>query len=199
MAVATLFVPRLRKKQRARIEKALARSRDPKYRDKCRAILCSSEGHSRGEIARLLRVHETTVGRWVRDYLRFGFEGLEVGKSPGRPRRIDAEGEAALREALEHNPRDLGYAFTRWTRDTLAEYLYAAVHIRVSSGTVGRALHQLDYRYKRPKLSLKHKQDRRQVRRAREARDRALKKGRGSPIDPPSSTSTNANSISIPA
>ena len=92
------------------------------------------KGPLSGEIARLLRVHETTVGRWVRDYLRFGFEGLEVGKSPGRPRRIDAEGEAALREALEHNPRDLGYAFTRWTRDTLAEYLYAAVHIRSRAG-----------------------------------------------------------------
>ena len=199
MAVATVFVPPLRRKERRRIEKAAARSRGPKYRDKCRAVLWSCDGRPLGEIAHLLGVDPTTVSRWVHDYRRFGFGGLEVGKSPGRPLLIDPDGEAALAEALQLNPRDLGYPFTRWTLQWLADYLYEAIHVRVSIDTVRKALKRLGYRYGRPKLSLKHLQDRRDVRRAKRARDKALKKGRPIRSVTPSSTPTSASSISIPA
>ena len=199
MAVATVFVPPLRRRSRQRIERASARSRNPKYRDKCRTVLWSSEGWSLAEIARLLAVDPTTVSRWIHDYDRFGFAGLQVGKSPGRPRLIDEEGEAALVEALRHNPRELGHPFTRWTLETLVDYLYAAVHVRVSIDTVRKALKRLDYRYGRPKLSLKHRQDRREVRRAKWARAAAIKKGRHTRSATPSSTPTSASSTSIPA
>ncbi len=81
----------------------------------------------------------------------------------------------------------------------MAEYVYAAVHVRVSTSTVSRTLRELGYCYKRPKLSLKHKQDSRQVRRAKWARDEALKKGLWTRDATPSSTRTSASSTSIPA
>lgn len=199
MAARRVFVPTLRKGHRARIEKALARSKDPKYRDKCRAVLWSSEGWATGEIARMLRIHYTTVYRWICDYLRFRFRGLKVGRSPGRPPSIDTEGEAVLCGAVDRNPKDLGYPFTRWTLQTLSEHLYRACHVRVSLDTVRRHLRRLRYRYKRPKLSLKHRQNRRQVRRARRARDHALKKGLWTRTGTPSSTWTSASFTSIPA
>ena len=199
MATARVFVERLRKKERERLQRALARSREPKFRERCRAVLWSSGGRGIPEIAELLGVCYSTVWRWFADYRRFGLEGLKVEKPAGRPPVIDADGEAALEEALRHNPRDLGHPFTRWTLETLAEYVYAAVHVRVSINTVSRALHRLGYCHKRPKLSLKHKQDSRQVRRAKWARDEALKKGLWTRDATPSSTGTNANSISIPA
>jgi len=198
VAAARVFV-RLRRRERDRIARNAAQARDARYRDRCRAVLWSDEGRSLGEIAGLLRVDPRTVGRWIQDYKRFGVKGLQVGKSPGRPRLIDTEGEAALKEALRHNPRDLGYGFSRWTLETLSEYLYNAVHVQVSEDTVRKALKRLDYRYGRPKLSLKHRQDRRAVRRAKRARDAALKKGRHTPTAAPSSTWTSASSISIPA
>jgi transposase len=139
------------------------------------------------------------VQRWLHDYLRFGLRGLEVGKSPGAPRRIDPDGEACLQAALSVNPHDLGYHFTRWTLSTLAEHLYHEVHTRASIITISRALHRLRYRYKRPKLSLKHRQKPREVRRARAARDAALKKLSAVPGIMRSSSRMNASSISIPA
>ena len=198
-AVARVFVPKLRKKERERLERGLAKSREPKFRDRCRAVLWSEEGRSMGEVAGLLRVHVSTVWRWFADYRRFGIKGLEVEKPAGRARLIDEDGEAALEEALRHNPRDLGYVFTRWTLPTLIEYLYERVHVRVSIDTVRRALRRLGYRFKRPKLSLKHKQKPWRVRRATAERDAALKKGRWTLDDSPSSTWTNASSTSIPA
>lgn len=191
-----LFVPTLRRGERRRIERASARARQPKYRDKCRAILWSCDRRAASEIAALLGVHPTTVCRWIRDYLRFGFEGLEVGKSTGRPRLLDADGEAALHRALARNPRDLGYVFTRWTLPTLSEHLRACIHVRIAPATLGKALKRLGYSYVRPKLGLKHKQDRRRVARARRDLARALKKGRNTPTASPSSSRTSASSTS---
>ncbi len=198
-AVARVFIPKLRKKERERLERGLAKSREPKFRDRCRAVLWSEEGRSMGEIAGLLRVHVSTVWRWFADYRRFGIKGLEIEKPAGRARLIDEDGEAALEEALRHNPRDLGYVFTRWTLPTLIEYLYERVHVRVSIDTVRRAMRRLGYRFKRPKLSLKHRQKPWRVRRAKAEREAALKKGQWTLDDTPSSTWTNASSTSIPA
>ena len=194
-----LFVPTLRRGERRRIERAAARARQPKYRDKCRAILWSADRRPVTEIATLLGVDATTVCRWIHDYRRFGFRGLEVGKSTGRPRLLDADGEAALERALARNPRDLGYVFTRWTLPTLAEHLRACIHVRIAPATLGKAMKRLGYSYVRPKLSLKHKQDPRRVARAKRDLARALKKGRSTPTASPSSSRTSASSTSTPA
>jgi transposase len=199
MPAPTVFVPTLRAKERLRIQKAARSSREPKMCERCRAILWSEEGKTTGEIGRLLGVSTTTPMRWIKDYLRFGFSGLIPEKSPGRPRTVDAEGEAALRAAIRQNPRDLGYRFTRWTTTMLAEHLRCAIHAQVSPSAVGRALKRLRCRYKRPKLSLKHKQDPQKVRRAKRERNAALKKPLPLPIATLSSFRTNASSISIPA
>jgi putative transposase len=199
MPAPTVFVPTLRKKERLRLQKAARSAKNPKLRDRCRAMLWSGEGKTTGEIARLLGLAATTPMRWIKDYRRFGFAGLIPEKIPGRPRAVDDEGEAVLQAALRQNPRDLGYLFTRWTTATLAEHLYSATHTRVSHASVRRALKRLRYRYKRPKLSLKHKQDPQDVRRAKRERDAALKKSRPIPTVTPCSSKTNANSISIPA
>ena len=196
---ATVLVPVLRKKERERLTKAARKSRDPKIRDRCRAMLWSEEGMSTGQIADLLGVSRTTPHRWIKDYLRFGFQGLLPEKSPGRSRVVDEEIEAALRAALRKNPRDLGYKFTRWTVPTLVKHLYAVTHVRIHPETLRRSVKRLGYRYKRPKLSLKHKQDKKAVRKARKEQNTALKKPQWTLIDLPSSTKTNVNSISIPA
>lgn len=194
-----LYVPTLRKDERERIRRALRRSRDPKFRDRCRAVFWSEQRHSVPAIARLLGVHRTTVQRWIKDYVRFGFRGLLAGKSPGRPRVVDAEAEAAIRAALAKNPREFGYRFTRWTIGALAEHLYLMVHVRIHPETLRRAIKRLRYRYKRPKLSLRHKQDPKAVRKARRGRDAGLKKRSSTLNDSPSSSRMSASSISIPA
>jgi transposase len=196
---ATLFVPRLRPNERARINAALKRARDPAYRDRLRAILWSESGMKVGEIAGLLGKHSTTAALWIKDYKRFGFKGLAVSKSTGRPPLIDQEGRAVLSHALSVSPRDLGYPFTRWSTFTLAGHLHREAHALVSPDTVRRMLRRMGYRYNRPKLSLKHRQNRRLVKRARHQRDAALKKRCAIPTASSSSSRTRPTSTSIPA
>ena len=48
---------------------------------------------------------------------------------------------------MQHNPRQLGYAFTRRSVDLLTEHLCQVTHAQVSSSTVYRTLKRLAYRY----------------------------------------------------
>ena len=49
-----------------------------------------------------------TVTRWLHSFEAHGVSALTPGKSPGRPPKADADFQAALIEAVEQNPRDLG-------------------------------------------------------------------------------------------
>jgi transposase len=199
MAKPGLFVSTLRKCERQRLRNHLQRTRDPHYSAHLVAVLLSEQRMPVSGIARLLGRHPTSIAQWLKDYQRFGLRGLQVGKSPGRPRKVDEEADACLAEALACNPRDLGYRFTRWSLPTLAEHLYRHVHVRVHPMSVSRALHRLRYAYKRPKHSLRHRQKRWDVARARHARNAALKKLAPDPTGTPFCSKTSVSSICIPA
>jgi transposase len=196
---ATLFVPRLRSDERERVNAALKKAKGPAYRDRLRAILWSESGRKVGEIAGLLGKHQTTVASWIKDYKRFGLKALKVGKSTGRPPLIDEEGRAALSKALFCAPRDLGYPFTRWSALTLVGHLHRETHTLVSHDTIRRTLRRMGYRYNRPKLSLKHRQDPHLVKQARRKRNAALKKASESRTASSSCSRTRPTSTSIPA
>lgn len=128
------------------------------------------------QIAEIVGRSRITVTRWLHAFDARGLPALWPDKSPGRPAKADAEFQAALVDAVEHNPRDLGYAFTRWTVELLAEHLRRTIHTTVSSSTVRNALKRLGYRYGRPKLDLKPRQDPAEVTRAKRQKARAIKK-----------------------
>jgi hypothetical protein len=74
------------------------------------------------------------------------------------------------------------YPFTRWSVDLLREHLRRHTHIDVSYSTVYHTLKRLDYRYGRPKLDLKHRQDPNEVTRAKRQKRTALKKRKPAPV-----------------
>ena len=178
-----LYAGKLGKRERQRLESARDAATDAKYRDRCRAILWSAEGKAVPEIAEQLDVHRTTAQRWLKDYLRFGLDGLEIGKSTGRPPKVDQEVEAVILRAVHENPLDLGYAFSRWTASTMTAHVARETHVHVHPGTIRRAMKRLQLSYKRPKLSLKHKQDKVARRKAKRARDKAIKEAIAEPDD----------------
>jgi transposase len=194
-----LFIPTLKRRERTRLENHLRRTRDVRYADRLRAVLWSSERCPVPEIGHRLGKHPSTVQRWLHDYRRFRLRGLELGKSPGRPRCIDADGEECLRQAVLTQPRDLNHRFTRWSIATLTAHLFRELHLQISQDSVRRTLRRLGFTYKRPKLSLRHRQSRRAVRQAKAARDAAAKKGLVTPSAMSSSLKMSVSSTSIPA
>jgi len=193
------FVRRLSKSERKVIAKLRKKPPNVEVYRRAQAVHFSSQRLKVPQIADIVNRDRTVVSRWLHRFEEEGVSGLWPNKSTGRPPKVDADFQAALIDAVEQNPRDLGYKFTRWTAALLAEHLRRKTHVEVAGVTVSKALRRLGYRYGQPKLDLKHRQDPQAIARAKRQKRSALKKPEPVKIRLRFSTVTKRNSISTPA
>lgn len=103
----------------------------------------------------------STVYRVVKAYRAGQWEGLAEGEEAGQespPRRLTGLSPALKRSVLaivNSVPRLCGWCRTRWSGATIALALYRRRGLEVSAETVRRWLHELDWGWKRAKLSAK--------------------------------------------
>jgi len=132
-----LFVRRLTRAERVKTNRLRRKPPSIDVALRAQAVLLSRQGRTVQEIGDIVGRNRSTVFRWLQAFDKRGPDSLHPGKSPGAPPKADAEYQAAaLTEALEHNPRDLGYAFTRWTAPLLIEHLHRKTHVMISSATM---------------------------------------------------------------
>jgi transposase len=85
--------------------------------ERCRIILRCGDGLPSKAVAAELSVHEHTVGKWRRRFLKDRLEGLLDEARPGRPRTIDDDQIAAVIErTLRSTPPDA----THWSIRSMA-------------------------------------------------------------------------------
>src|SRR3954452_7831804 len=85
--------------------------------ERCRAILRCSDGVSSKAGATQLGMHQHTVGKWRRRFLKDRIDGLLDEARPGRPRTIDDDQVAAVIErTLRSTPKDA----THWSIRSMA-------------------------------------------------------------------------------
>ena len=85
--------------------------------ERCRIILRCADGVQSKVVAAELGVHEHTVGKWRRRFLKDRVEGLLDEARPGRPRTIDDDQVAAVIErTLRSTPADA----THWSIRSMA-------------------------------------------------------------------------------
>lgn len=152
---------RISEGERKKLLEAAARSPDADFRDACRAVLMLASGETREGVAAHFGVHAATVGRWASRYRRRGLAGLGGPEEDrrGRPRKLQTEQLAWLREVALTSPRDLDYAFTVWTLPRLARYLEQQKGLRVQPHYLGLLLHRMGLARRRPKHVLEGKRD----------------------------------------
>ena len=176
------YVRRLTRTERAQIRKLRRRPPSLGVYRRVQAVHFSYQHLKVQPIAEIVNRDRTTVTHWLHEFNTHGLPALWPGKSPGRPPKADADFQAALVAAIEQNPRDLGYSFTRWSVDLLTEHLRRQTHVVVSFSTVYHTLRRLGYRYGCPRLDLKHRQDPQEVVRAQRQKRSALKKPKPAPV-----------------
>lgn len=113
-------------------------------------VLLSLEGHSTGAIARLLKVHRSTVPIWIANWNRYGPEGLWEGHRPGRPRRLGEAQRQRLCDILDSGPVAYGLDTGIWTSPLVAQVIREEFHVEYHPGHVRRLLRQLGYSVQRP-------------------------------------------------
>ena len=141
------------------------------------AILMSAVGRSKFDIANDLGCSPATVDNVRKRYRQRGLEGLSRRKPPGRASRATAEYRAALREAVQTPPQTLGYGFSVWSANRLAQHLEKKTKITLSDDRLRTILVEEGYSFQRPKHTMKGKRDEAAYERAREEL-KSLKKKR---------------------
>ena len=133
------LTPFQRKLLKANLEK---KGLSPDDSSRIRIMLLADEGLTRTQICQTLRCSVKTARYWIakakageahnwQNYLR------------GRPKIINEEYIAFLRELATNSPRDYGYPFKYWTGQWLSKHLNKELGIKVSSRHVNRLLKQM--------------------------------------------------------
>ena len=115
--------------ERAYLERQVRRHRVTRsLSERCRVILRCADGLPSKSVGAELGLHEHTVGKWRRRFLKDRCEGLLDEARPGRPRTIDDDQVAAVIErTLRTTPADA----THWSiRSMAAETGFSHTTIR---------------------------------------------------------------------
>lgn len=116
--------------QRTELERFVQRARtnrDIAFRAKI--ILTAADGITNSEVAKRLRTSPGTVGKWRRQFVSAGVDGLFDEPRPGVARKIsDDDVESVIVQTLESKPKGR----THWSTRKMAE------HAGMSHSTVGR-------------------------------------------------------------
>jgi transposase len=104
--------------ERAYLERQVRRHRVARsLSERCRVILRCADGLPSKDVAAELGLHEHTVGKWRRRFLKDRCEGLLDEARPGRPRTIDDDQVAVV---IERTLRTTPVDATHWSIPSMA-------------------------------------------------------------------------------
>jgi transposase len=117
---------------------------------RCHAVLLVADGTGVPEVARLLRVDQSSVHRWLDRFEAGGVGGLASAWSGGPTPRWDEGYEFLLVDTVRHDPRWHGLEQSVWTCGLLAGYLADKTGVALSAERVRALLHGHGIRLKQP-------------------------------------------------
>lgn len=110
------------------------------------ALALVLEGVDRTTAAQSCGMDRQTLRDWVHRYNAEGLPGLENKTSPGRPSKLTAEQEAALKLMVETGPEAGVDKVVRWRRTDLRDKLEKQFGVTLHERTVGKHLARLGFR-----------------------------------------------------
>jgi transposase len=145
---------RLTSRDRDALAQAARHGTDARETRRALALLDLGAGEPATRVAERYRVSRSTLYEWAarwRDPGRPRDGRLRDAPRGGRPPRVREAAGAALAGAMTAAPTDHGYRHPAWTTPLPVSHL-GLRGVRASEATVRRALHALDYRWKRPRF-----------------------------------------------
>jgi len=141
----------LPRQQRRHLARQAAKERHAEHRMRLLVIVGLAEGRTPTELHAHLGVARSTVYRVAERFSNEGIRGLRDRRPEVPARRVTETYVQRLGELIYENPRDHGWQRTTWTRELLALQLREETGIKVHPTHVGRLLHTLGIRWKRPR------------------------------------------------
>ncbi|MCZ7539593.1 MAG: IS630 family transposase [Anaerolineae bacterium] len=145
--------------QLAQVERAMAHDPRAEVVRRATAIRLLHQGYTPQAVGEMVSASRSSVQNWHQRWREGGLEALANKPMPGRPPKANATYREVLEQTLETDPHALGYVFSVWTLERLSQHLARETGIHLSVGRLAEWLERWGYVYRRPKATLKHKQD----------------------------------------
>jgi transposase len=150
---------KLSPKERRSLEAVVAAPVDAQQLKRAQGLLAVAEGERPTAIARRLQVSRESIYNWVTRWTERDeppAERLCDRPRSGRPPTLRDQVATEVSGLLQSKPVDHGYRQAEWTTALLQGHL-AARQIVASRQTIQAQLHQLGYRWKRPRFVLRRR------------------------------------------
>ena len=130
--------------------------RDGAYRvaKRLRAVVLNSEGHTSGELAKILQAPRSKVAEWLKRYQAEGVDGLLEGYRSGRPPELTESQQGQLGDILDSGPVAYGLDSGIWTSPMIAFVIEEEFGVEYHPGHVRKLLHGLGFSVQRPRRVL---------------------------------------------
>lgn len=125
--------------QRKLLLKSLEGDLRLEYRRRIEIMLLADTGQSQAQICEALGCCQETARHWI-TMAQTGNAHLWNDRPMGRPKAVNEQYLARLKELVSHSPRKYGYPFERWTAQWLSKHLAKELGIKVSNCHITRLL-----------------------------------------------------------
>lgn len=154
-----LFVRALASRETRELQQLIRSSPDARVVRRAQIIRLSARGRSPDEIADILERSRSGICKIINRFNTEGFPSLADKHRGGRPRKTNDRYVSLLKQAVQANPRDLGYPFSCWTLERLREHLARRTKIILSLPPLSRLMAEHRIVYRRPKHGMTHLRD----------------------------------------
>jgi transposase len=114
-----LYARDLTPEEGRRVQHEIRHGKDPTYMKRCQVVLCSAQGMTVQEIAKLTLLSEYHIRELIRTFNEKGLDSMRPRK-PGKPHyKFTEEEKASVAEFAQIPPRVLGYPFNSWSLSKL--------------------------------------------------------------------------------
>lgn len=145
--------------QVAELERIIREDKRMKVVQRATAVRMLHRGETAEAVSQVVLVSSVSVRNWFERFQAEGTAGLVNRARSGRPRQASADYWQVVEAALEHDPQELGYAFTIWTLDRLRDHAERLTGKRLTAAYLSEQLKARGYVYRRPKHDLSIHQD----------------------------------------
>lgn len=153
-----MAIIRLSFRARQVLGELVARSDNARQVRRAQALLWLDAGESVQQVALRLRMSSRAIYHIVRRYQERSEEAIAArvndGLHSGRPAAQREQVAKVLQQLLPHSPSAFGYRASVWTVPMLQQQYELRTSTPTSARTMRRALHALNFRYKRPRYVL---------------------------------------------
>src|SRR5471030_1996564 len=131
---------------------ALKNTKNVRLYKRYSVVLKHFEGFTNRKIAEMENIDKHTVGSYIKKYKTNKLDGLNMGHSCGKKRRINTEQEKLLVEIITtKTPDEVGFESRKnWTIELIRQWVIKEFNITMSHRGMAEVLYRLNLSYTRP-------------------------------------------------